>query len=106
MQTNPLYENTVYDSIPESFALPPPPSYESHVYQELPALFGRVPAESASLPVEGPRPTPYTAVAVCMEGEQEERKNDNGGTVERESDYILMQSVTEPSSPLQTESIC
>lgn len=107
MQTNPLYENTVYDSIPESFALPPPPSYESHIYQELPEMVRRVPVESVSLPVERPHPTPYTVV--CVEEEQEdEGKNetDNGGTVERESDYILMQSVTEPSSPLRTESIC
>lgn len=105
MQTNPFYENTVYDSIPESFALPPPPSYESHIYQDLPELARRVPAENESFPVET-HPTPYTAVDVCVEEEQEdEGKNeaDNGG---RESDYIVMQSVTEPPSPLQTESIC
>lgn len=107
MQTNPLYENTVYDTIQESFTLPPPPSYEGHIYQELPELVRRVPADDESLPVERAPPTPCTAVTVCVEEElEDEGKNeiDSGGAVERESDYIVMQSVTEPPSPLQTES--
>lgn len=110
MQTNPLYENTVYDTIQESFTLPPPPSYEGHIYQELPELVRRVPAEDESFRVERPLPTPCSAVTVCVEEEMEEdegkNETDNGGVVARESDYIVMQSVTEPPSPLQTESIC
>ena len=108
MQPNPLYENTLYDTI-QDFGLPRPPSYESHIYQDMPELV-RTHANEALL-MERLPPGPTCATSVCaVEGLVEVGKNEStapegGGVAERESDYIVMQSqsVTESSSPLQTD---
>lgn len=43
MQSNPLYENTFYDSIPDGYSLSPvrSNSYDSHIYQDMPELIRR-----------------------------------------------------------------
>ena len=106
MQPNPLYENTYYDTIPE-LNLPLPrtrsPSYESHIYQDMPELIRRLQVSNGQPPSMAP---PH--MTSC--GSLEELKRVqctvvqvDEGVMERESEYVTMQSVTESTSPLQTD---
>ena len=122
MHPNPLYENTYYDTVSESYSNPP--SYESHIYQDMPELVRRLQASGDLVPsterpvgqtmccqpddVEEMKRVQCTMVG-CAEtfGQMggggavggEEREGEMGG---RESEYVTMQSVTESTSPLQT----
>ena len=102
MQPNPLYENSYYDSIPDSYSLPPvrSPSYDSHIYQDMPELVCRLHG-AGNLP-----PPPGHS---CVSDSIEDMKRvqtvvaEAVGEGERESEYITMHSVTEVAPALQTD---
>lgn len=128
MQPNPLYENTYYDSISESYTLPRTntPPYESHIYQDMPELVQRLQA-NGDLPSCSTQRHIITDQCCPERDEVEEMKRVQCTTVgcgevfeqvvpevvvegerevgegERESEYVTMQSVTDTISPLQTD---
>ena len=109
MHPNPLYENTDYETIPESLVLPCYQSYESHIYQDMPDLVRRLQANNEIFLVSGDGSPGSCAVTVESSGEMvAEGKGgctvlEDERVVERESDYVVMQSVPEVSSPLATD---
>lgn len=110
MQHNPFYENTYYDTIQDgNFTIPRnrSPSYDSHIYQDMPELVRRLQATN-ELPSNGPPPT-LSSSSGCDMGDLEDMKRVQCTVVgvevpiERESDYVVMQSVTESPTPLATD---
>ena len=101
MHPNPLYENTLYETISDSYSLPRYQSYDSHIYQDMPDLVRGL----QGCNMEGIH---ESCSAECSEEIEEDEKGrctvlEDERVVERDSEYVVMQSVTEVASPLATD---
>jgi hypothetical protein len=108
MHPNPLYENTLYETIPESLTLPRYQSYDSHIYQDMPDLVRRLQANNEIFLVSGEGSAESCTATESSEEAVEEGKGqctvlEEERVVERESDYVVMQSVPDVPSPLATD---